>query len=186
MGRAERARHGSARAHHRLILIRSNCADLSLFCAEPKPYSALAHSSTERSPWTLSAERFRYEHNDFRTGVRLPGRAPVCRDDRGLGRRRHGHGGVHRLATGLARPQLRPRMDQLRAPAPTAHQPGDLRLRRLRAVRHLLLHGTAHLPYPSVRRPADRLHLLGLAGGDRHHAGQPAAGLHHHQGVRRD
>ncbi len=67
-----------------------------------------------------------------------------------------------------------------------AYQPGDLRLRRLRAVRHQLLHGAAHLPGTPVLRHPGRLHLLGLAGGGGDPAGQPAAGQHHHQGIRRD
>ena len=38
----------------------------------------------------------------------------------------------------------------LRPPAPAAHQRGDLRLRRLRAVRDLVLRGAAHLPRAPV------------------------------------
>ena len=56
-------------------------------------------------------------------------------------------------------------LDQLRPPAAAAYQPGDLRLRRLRAVRHQLLRGAAHLPGTPVLRHPRLLHLLGLAAG---------------------
>ena len=98
--------------------------------------------------------------------------------DRGLGGGRHAGRRVHRRPAGLAGTQLRHSLAQLRAPAPAAHQRGDLRLRRLRAVRHLLLRGAAHLPGARCSRRAGGLHLLGLAGGHRAGGDHPAAGLH--------
>ncbi len=85
----------------------------------------------------------------------------------------------------MARPELRLAVDELRPPAPAAHQRGDLRLRRLRTVRHQLLRGAAHLPGATVLRHPRLLHLLGLATGDPAGRHQPAAGLHLVQGVRR-
>ncbi len=70
----------------------------------------------------------------------------------GLGRGGHAGRRDHRRATGLARPQLRHPVAELRPPAPAAHQRGDLRLRRLRAVGHLVLRGAAHLPGAACSR----------------------------------
>ena len=88
-------------------------------------------------------------------------------------------------AADLAGPELRPALADLQPPAAAAHQRGDLRLRRLGAVRHLLLRRAAHLPRAAVRRPAGGVHVLGLAAGHRaggHHA---AARHHQRQGIRR-
>ena len=57
---------------------------------------------------------------------------------------------------------LRPALDQLRPPAPGPHLGGDLRLRRQRADRHLVLRGAADLP-GAARRPLGALvRVLGL------------------------
>jgi cytochrome c oxidase cbb3-type subunit 1 len=67
----------------------------------------------------------------------------------------------------VPRPHLRHPVAELRPPAPAAHQRGDLRLRRLRAVRHQLPRRAAHLPGAAVPAQARDVHVLGLAGGDR-------------------
>ena len=100
------------------------------------------------------------------------------------GIRGHAGRGGHRRAARVAGAQLRPPLDQLRPPPPPAHQRGDLRVRRLCAVRDLVPRGAAHLPRAPVLPPARRVHLLGLAGGDRARRGHPAAGHHPGQGVR--
>ncbi|MDT4806804.1 hypothetical protein FQZ97_396410 [compost metagenome] len=130
-------------------------------------------------------ERPAHEHRNPGTDLRLQGGSPVRPDDPRLGHRRHGHGRVHRRPARLAGAEPRPALDQLRPPAPAAHQPGDLRLRRQRAVRHQLLHGAAHLPGAALWGRACRLHLLGLAGAGGDPAGHPAPGPDHHQGIRR-
>ena len=75
---------------------------------------------------------------------------------------------VHRRRAGLAGAQSRHSVADLRPAAPAAHQRRDLRVRRLGA--------DGHLPITSCSAPARcalfspklrRLHLLGLAGGDR-------------------
>ncbi len=83
------------------------------------------------------------------------------------------------------RPHLRHPVAELRAAAAAAHQRGDLRVRRLGAVRHQLPRGAAHLPGAAVPAQARGVHGMGLERGDRaggHHA---AAGHHAGQGVRR-
>ncbi len=69
------------------------------------------------------------------------------------------------------RTQLRHPLAQLRPAAAAAHQCGDLRLRRLRAVRHQLLRRAAHLPgaavlaasWPRSRSGAGRLVIVAAA-----------------------
>ena len=68
---------------------------------------------------------------------------------------------------------------------PLAHQRGDLRVRRLRALRHQLLRGAAHLPDPALPRQARRVHVLGLADRDRRCGRHAAPGHHCEQGIRR-
>ena len=68
-----------------------------------------------------------------------------------------GNSGLHRriadrIATGLAGAEFRSAMDQLRPPAAAAHLGRDLRLRRQRADRDLVLCGAENLPGPSRRR----------------------------------
>ncbi|MNT19334.1 hypothetical protein D3C72_1545910 [compost metagenome] len=77
-------------------------------------------------------------------------------------------------------------MDHLRPLAPAAHQPGDFRFRRQRAIRRQLLRGATYLPGAAVLGHTRCLHVLGLAVGDCGDADHPAAGLHHHQGIRRN
>ena len=86
------------------------------------------------------------------------------------------------IAAQLAWPELNLRhsVAELRPAAPAAHQRGDLRLRRLRAVRHRLPRRAAHLPDAAVRARAGRVHLLGLAARDRRGGRHAAAG--HDQG----
>ncbi|PRD39590.1 UNVERIFIED_CONTAM: hypothetical protein NCL1_01195 [Trichonephila clavipes] len=120
-----------------------------------------------------------------RAGIQHGGGQAVRHHDRGLGHRRHGHGRVHRRPAGLAGAQLRHPLAVFRPPAPAAHQPGDLRLRRLGTHGHLALRGAAHLPDAAVHAPAGGLHLLGLAAGHRAGADHAAAGPDLDQGIRR-
>ena len=113
------------------------------------------------------------------------GRAPVRGRDRGLGHRRHGGRRVHRRAAVLADARRRHPVAQLRPAAAAAHQRGDLRLRRQRAVRHQPARGAAHLPRAADLRPARGVRVLGLAGGDRRRRDHPAAGPDPGQGIRR-
>ena len=94
--------------------------------------------------------------------VQLRHRPQVHDHGDGLGGARHVRRRLHRQRTGLAVPQLRYSPTDLRAAAPGSHHPGDLRLRRQRPVRHLLLRGAAHLPGPAGLPLAGRIHLLGL------------------------
>ena len=96
-----------------------------------------------------------------------------------LGRRHH------RRAALLAGAQLRHFLAVLRPPASAAHQRGDLRVRRLGAVRHLVLRRAAHLSRAAVRREARGVHVLGLAGRDRAGGDHAAAGHDLGQGIRR-
>jgi hypothetical protein len=81
------------------------------------------------------------------------GRAAVRRDDRYLGHCRHAGRRHHRRPAGLAGTERR-LPGCISASASAAHQRGDLCVRRLRAVRHVLLRRAAHLPHRSVfRRP---------------------------------
>ena len=101
-----------------------------------------------------------------------------------MGNHRDGPGCFDRRAVGVALAQLRPAVDELRPSTTIAHKRGDLRIRWLRTVCHVLLRGSAHLPGASVLRRTRGLHLLGLAGCDRacsHHA---STGLHQLQGIR--
>ena len=113
------------------------------------------------------------------------GRPAVRHHDRRLGHRRHAGRGGHRRADGLAGTQFRHSLAHVLAPAAVAHQCRGVRLRRLGAVRDLLLRRAAHLPCAAVLRRACGLQLLGLAGGDRRGGHHAAARDHHHQGVRR-
>ena len=56
------------------------------------------------------------------------------------------------LRARLSGPQFRSALDQLRPPAAAAHLGGDLRLRRQRADRHVVLCRAAHLPRAARRR----------------------------------
>ncbi len=117
--------------------------------------------------------------------LQLQGGPPIRHYDGGVGHRRHGPRGFSRGSIGLARTQFRFAVDQFRAPAPIAHQRGDLCFWRLRAVRQLVLLGAAHLPDTIVRTENRRILLLGLASRDSAGGHQPAAGLHQFQGIRR-
>ena len=59
--------------------------------------------------------------------------------------------------------QSRSALDQLRAPAPAAHLGRDLRLRRQRADRHLLLCRAAHQPRAARRALVALVRVLGLS-----------------------
>ena len=108
-------------------------------------------------------------------------------DDRGrhLGHRRLPGRRHHRLAARLSGAQPRPAVDQLRPPAAAAHLGGDLRLRRQRAARHVVLRRAAHVP----RAPAGPLgavvRRLGLPALHRHRRHRLSARHHPGQGVRR-
>ena len=88
-----------------------------------------------------------------RAAIQRQSRAAVRHHDHRLGHRRHGG---RRAAS--PRSSIWPELNfgipwlSLRAAAPTAHQCGDLRVRRLRAVRHLVLRRAAHLPRAAVLR----------------------------------
>ena len=81
--------------------------------------------------------------------------------------------------------QFRHPLAHVQPPAAAAHQRRDLRVRRLGALRHLVLHRAAHLPCRAFRAATRSVHVLGLAGGDplgghhaaaRHHVGQGVRG----------
>ncbi len=101
-----------------------------------------------------------------------------------MGRGRHAGRGHHRRPARVARTQRRT-LALVRPAAPAAHQRGDFRVRRLRAVRDVLLCGPAHLPRAPVQHGARVLYVLGLAGGDRAGRDHAAARLHQRQGIRR-
>ena len=61
-------------------------------------------------------------------------------------------GALYRVRTGVSASQFRPAMGQFRAAAAAAHLGRDLRLRRQRADRHLVLCRAAHLPRAARRR----------------------------------
>ena len=67
------------------------------------------------------------------------------------------------IALELAFPgaQFRPALDLVRPPAAAAHLGGDLRLRRQRADRDLVLRRAAHLPRAAGRRPRAVVRVLG-------------------------
>ena len=67
-------------------------------------------------------------------------------------------------ATLLAGAEFRRAVVQLWPLAAAAHQRGDFRLWRLRAVGDLILRRAAHLPCSTFRRQTGRVRLLGLAG----------------------
>ena len=94
-------------------------------------------------------------------------------------------GDVHRLAARLSRAEPRPAVDQLRAAAAAAHLGRDLRLRRQRAARHLVLRRAAHLPR-APRRPLGALvRGVGLPALHRRCRHRLPARHHAEQGVRR-
>ena len=117
--------------------------------------------------------------------VQLQGGAPVHDHDRRVGHRRHARGRDHRRAAPVARVPGRHPLALLRPAAPAAHQRGDLRVRRLRALRDVVLRGAADLPGAPVLRAARGVHVLGLDRRDRARRDHAAAGLHQRQGIRR-
>ncbi len=138
-----------------------------------------AHRRRERFPSS------RGEHEYDGHSLQRQG-GPAVRDhDRGLGHRRHAGRRPDRGATAVARPAAPAALPVLQPAAAAAHQRGDLRVRRQRAVRDLLLHRAAHLPRPAVRGQAGRVHVLGLAAGDPARGDHAAARHHHQQGIRR-
>ena len=90
-----------------------------------------------------------------------------------------------RLAARASRAQPRPAVDELRPPAATAHLGRDLRLRRQRPARHLVLRRAAHLPRPP-RRPLGAV-VRGVGLPALHRGGRHRLPARHHpgQGVRR-
>ncbi len=111
---------------------------------------------------------------EARHADRLHGR----RDPRGSDRHHLlGRGGLpgrhlHRLPAGLPGAEPGPALDHLRPAAAAAHLGGDLRLRRQRAARDLVLRGAADLPGAAGRQSGAVVRVLGLsavhrAGGDR-------------------
>jgi hypothetical protein len=127
----------------------------------------------------------RRHHAGDQRNIQRQGGAPVRGDDRGLGHRGHARRRDHRRPALLADPGRGHPLAGLRAVASVAHQRGDLRVRRLRAVRDQPARGPAHLPRAGDLGQAGRVRVLGLAGGHRVRCGDPAAGLHPGQGVRR-
>ena len=107
-------------------------------------------------------------------------------DDHGpvLGLRRHGGRRLHRLRARLPRSQHRA-LVQLRPPAAAAHLGGDLRLRRQRAARDVVLCRAAHVPGAAGRRPRSLVRgaRLQLLHPDRRHG--LSARHHREQGIRR-
>src|SRR5690349_22259318 len=81
-----------------------------------------------------------------RSVVQLPGGPAVLGHGRGLGRGRDAGRRAHRCRADLAGPEPGPTLALVWPAAAPAHQRGDLRLRRLRALRDLLLRRAAHLP----------------------------------------
>ena len=111
---------------------------------------------------------------------------PAVRDhDRRLGHRRHAGRGDHRGAADPPGPHVRRPVALVRAAAAAAHQRGHFRVRRLGALRDLVLRRPAHLPGAAVRRRSGGVHLLGLAAGDRGGRDHAAARHHDVEGVRR-
>ena len=127
-----------------------------------------------------------HEHRTNRAGLQLQGCPAIRRNDRGMGRYRHGRRGLDRLAAGLAANESGLALDHIRPASPLAYQPGDFRFRWQRAVRCELLRSTAYMSGAVVFRQARGVYLLGLAIGDRDHADQPAAGLYHDEGICRN
>jgi cytochrome c oxidase cbb3-type subunit 1 len=89
------------------------------------------------------------------------------------------------IAAQLVWPELNIGFLLLRAPASAAHQRGDFRLRRLRAVRDFLLRACSAPATRACSAPLARLHLLGLAAGHRAGGHHLAAGHDAGQGIRR-
>ncbi len=90
------------------------------------------------------------------------------------------------IAAQMAWPELNfgVAMAVVRASAPAAHERGDLRVRRLRAVRDQLLRRAAHFAGAAVLRRPGRIHVLGLATHHRARGGHAAARHDQRQGVR--
>ncbi len=91
---------------------------------------------------------------DHRRQAQLQHGSGQVRDHRGGGlghRRLHGRavGGARACVSGV---QPRSAVDLVRPPPPAAHVGGDLRVRRQRADRDLVLRGAAHLPGAARRR----------------------------------
>ena len=157
-------------------------------------------ASREHTPMNDTAHPRSFEREDRRAGamtevrrgsmhrhardLQLHRRAPVRGDDHRVGDRGHAGRGGDRGPARVARAQLRHPLAHLRPAPPPAHQRGDLRVRRLRALRDLVLRGAAHLPRAAVLPPPRRVHLLGLAGGDRARRDHPPPRHHPGQGVR--
>ncbi len=137
------------------------------------------HRGADRAGGDCQAYRFRCAATRNRRLFRQ--RHPLWRHRHAvLGRRRlHGRRG-HRPATGLAGVRRRA-MVELRPFAAAAHLGGDLRFRRQRAHRHLVLRGAAHLSGAPGVRQAGLVRVLGLsalhrAGGHRlSHGHHPVA-----------
>ena len=90
-----------------------------------------------------------------------------------------------RLAARVSRAQPRPAVDELRPPAAAAHLGRDLRLRRQRPARHLVLRRAAHLPRPPRRPLGALVRGVGLPALHRHRRHRLPARHHPGQGVRR-
>ena len=102
-----------------------------------------------------------------------------------LGHRRFCRRPLHRARTGVSAAQSRPRLDHLRPPAPAAHLGGDLRLRRQRADRHLVLCRAAHLPRAACRRSRALVRRARLQFLHRHRRHRLSARHHAVEGIRR-
>ena len=92
------------------------------------------------------------------------------------------------IAAELAWPAVQPRplVHQFRPAAAGAHLGRDLRVRRIGAVRHVVLRRAAHLPRAPVRRRgAGELHLLGLPVLHRHGGAVLCDGVQPEPGIRR-
>ena len=94
-------------------------------------------------------------------------------------------GDVHRLAAGLSRAQPRSAVDQLWPSAAAAHLGRDLRLRRQRAARHLVLRRAAHVPRAPCRPLGTLVRDLGLPALHRYCRHGLSARHHPGQGIRR-
>ena len=101
-----------------------------------------------------------------------------------LGRGGHGGGHLHRLRARLSLAQHRA-LVQLRPPAAAAHLGGDLRLRRQRAARDLVLCRAAHLPRPPRRRSRAVVRRARLQHVHRARRDGLPARRHRRQGIRR-
>ena len=96
-------------------------------------------------------------------------------------------GAGDRAAADLAEPLLLPRfrLDEFRPTASAAHVGRDLRLRRQRADRDVLLRRPAHLPHAPRRRHVAVVRVLGLPALHRHRRHRLPDGRHAVEGIRR-